>query len=51
VGLALFLTAGFAIALNLYTGLTIGSPNMVRACAGFFVWTLVLVSCSVPGRA
>jgi hypothetical protein len=51
VGLALFLTAGFAIALDLYTGLTMGSPSMVRACAGVFLWTLVLVSSSWPGRA
>src|SRR5690348_4851959 len=32
VGLALVVTAGFAIALALYAGLTVLSPNMTRAC-------------------
>ena len=44
VGLALFVTAGFAIALALYAGLTMPSPNMIRACEGVFLWTLALVS-------
>src|SRR3954464_11052270 len=31
VGLALFVTAGFAIALALYAGFTVFSPNVIRA--------------------
>jgi hypothetical protein len=51
VALALFLTAGFAVALNLYAGLTMGSPDMIRACVWVFLWVLVLVSCGSPRRA
>jgi hypothetical protein len=42
---SLFITAGFAAGLCLYTGMTLSSPNLVRACEGFFLWTLALISC------
>ncbi len=44
VGLALLITAGFAIALGVYAGLPALGPNMIRACEGIFLWTLILVS-------
>ena len=47
VGLALFLTAGFAGALVLYAGMTPSSPNVIRACEGFFFWSLALISCTM----
>ena len=44
VGLALFLSAGFACALGLYAGLPADNPKMSRACACFFSWCLLLLS-------
>src|SRR4051794_12696211 len=44
VVLALLVTAGFASALALYAGLAAPSPNMIRACEGVFLWTLIVVS-------
>jgi hypothetical protein len=50
VGLALFLTGGFAIAVNLYTGHTLRSPDVIQACEHVFLWTLALVSCGFRPR-
>jgi hypothetical protein len=44
-GFSLFITAGFAAGLCLYTGMTLASPNFVTACGGVFLWTLALISC------
>jgi hypothetical protein len=43
--LSLFITAGFAAALNLYADLSLSSPNVIRACEGIFLWSLALISC------
>ena len=51
LGLALFLTAGFAAGLSLNTGMTLASPNTVRACEGVFFWALALISCTTSRRA
>ena len=51
LGLALFLTAGFAAGLSLNTSMTLASPNMVRACEGFFFWALALISYVTSRRA
>jgi hypothetical protein len=51
LGLSLLLTAGFAAGLSLNTGMTPTSPNMVRACEGFFFWALALISCVTSRRA
>lgn len=51
IGLALLLTAGFAAALILFTGLTLASPNLVRACEGFFLWTLAVMTCTTSRRS
>jgi hypothetical protein len=50
LGLSLFLTAGFAAGLRLYTGMTLASPNMVRACVGVFFWTIPIISCTTSRR-
>jgi hypothetical protein len=46
LGLALFLTASFAAGMSLNTGMTLASPNMLRACEGVFFWALALISCT-----
>jgi hypothetical protein len=51
VGLALFVTTGFAAGLNLCTSLTPSDPNMIRACEAVFFWSLALVSVSMQDRA
>jgi hypothetical protein len=45
LGFALFITAGFAAGLCLNNAMTLSSPNLVRACGGVFLWTLILISC------
>jgi hypothetical protein len=45
VGLAAFLTGGFAAGLCLYTRTPAGSPSMIEACVGIFLWCLVLSLC------
>jgi hypothetical protein len=50
-GLVAFLTAGLAVALKLYAGLEPGDPNMLRVCAGFFIWCSLLVMATCPERA
>jgi hypothetical protein len=45
LGIALFITAGFSAGLCLYTGTTLYSPYLVRACGGVFLWTLAVISC------
>jgi hypothetical protein len=51
VGISLFFTAGFAAALNLNSGLPLGTLKTVPLCECFFVWVLVLVSCTLSRRA
>jgi hypothetical protein len=41
VGLALFVTAGFAVALSLFTGRSAMDPGPLHACAFFFVWCVM----------
>ncbi len=47
LGLALFLTAGFASGLRLCTDTALISPQLEQACACFFIWVLALLSCVV----
>jgi hypothetical protein len=42
VCLALFLTAGFAVALSLFAGRSAFDPGPLRACALFFAWCVML---------
>jgi hypothetical protein len=42
VGLALFLTAGLAVALSLFAGRSAFDPGPLRACALFFAWCVML---------
>lgn len=42
VGLALFLTAGFAAALSLFAGRSALDPGPLCACALFFAWCVLL---------
>jgi hypothetical protein len=42
VALALFLTAGFAVALSLFAGRSALDPGPLRACALFFTWCVML---------
>jgi hypothetical protein len=51
LGLSLFITAGVAAGLGCYTGMTLDSPNLVRACEGVFFWVLALISCTAGRRA
>jgi hypothetical protein len=51
LGLSLLLTAGLAAGLSLNTGMTLASPNMVRACEYIFFWALALISCTTSRRA
>jgi hypothetical protein len=50
LGLSLFVTAGFAAGSGLNTGMTLASPNLVRACEDVFFWVLVLISCVTSRR-
>lgn len=43
VALTLFLTAGFAIALGLFTGHSAPEPGPLRACVLFFAWSATLL--------
>jgi hypothetical protein len=43
IGLALFLTAGFAVGVDLFTGRSALDPNPLHACALFFVWCAILL--------
>jgi hypothetical protein len=43
VGLALFLTAGFAVGVDLFTGRSAIDPGSLRACAWFFAWSAILL--------
>ena len=45
VGFSLFITAGFAAGLCLNASMSLSSPNLVTACGGVFLWTLLLISC------
>jgi hypothetical protein len=50
VGLALFVTTGFAAGLNLHTSLSPSDPQMIRVCEAVFFWSLALVSASMHDR-
>jgi hypothetical protein len=43
---ALFITSGFAAGLCLNNGMTLSSPNLIKACGGVFLWALALTSCT-----
>jgi hypothetical protein len=43
VALALFFTAGFAIALSTFTGRSALEPDLLTACALFFGWSSILL--------
>jgi hypothetical protein len=43
VGLALFVTAGFALGLSLYAGRSALDPGPSAACAWFFAWCVILL--------
>jgi hypothetical protein len=51
LALVLFLTVGLAAGSHLHTGMTLDTPNLVRACEGFFFWALALISCVSVHRA
>ncbi len=51
LGFAVFLTVGFMAAIGLQIGMNPVNPNAVRLCAGFFLWSLVLISCVTSRRA
>jgi hypothetical protein len=51
LGFAVFLTVGFVAAIGLTSGMNITSPIAVRLCEGFFLWSLVLISCDTSRRA
>jgi hypothetical protein len=40
--LALFFTAGFAVALSLFTGRAALDPGPLHACFLFFAWCVIL---------
>jgi hypothetical protein len=42
VGLALFLTLGFAVSLSLFAGRSALDPGPISACAWFFTWCITL---------
>ena len=42
VGLALFLTAGLAVALSVFAGRSAIDPGPLQACAFFFAWCVIL---------
>jgi hypothetical protein len=46
VGLALFFTAGFAVALNLFAGRSPLDPGPCHACVLFFAWSAILLGSS-----
>jgi hypothetical protein len=51
LGFAVFLTVGFVAAIGLTSGMSFVNPMAVRLCAGFFLWSLVLISCVTSRRA
>jgi hypothetical protein len=51
LGFAGFLTVGFVAAIGLTSGKSLINPMAVRLCGGFFVWSLVLISCATSRRA
>jgi hypothetical protein len=50
VGLALFLTAGFACALELYAGVGADNPKVSRACVYFLSWCSILLLVTAEGK-
>jgi hypothetical protein len=51
LGFAGFLTMGFVAAIGLTSGMSIVNPIAVPLFAGFFLWSLVLISCVTNRRA
>jgi hypothetical protein len=51
LGFAVFLTMGFAAGVGLRGGMSLANPIAVRLCAGFFLWSLALISCVTSRRA
>jgi hypothetical protein len=45
LGFAVLLTQGFVCRLGLTTGMSLANPIAARLCAGFFLWSLALISC------
>jgi hypothetical protein len=43
VGLALFLTAGFAVGVSLFAGRSALDPGPRHACGLFFAWCVILI--------
>jgi hypothetical protein len=46
VGLALFLTAGFAVSVSVFAGRSALDEGPCHACALFFVWCVILLGSS-----
>jgi hypothetical protein len=44
IGLAMFLTAGFAVALSLFAGRSALDPGPLHACVLFFGWCAILLA-------
>jgi hypothetical protein len=51
LGFAVFLTAGFVAGLGLTSGVGLTDPIGVRLCAGFFLWSLALISCFISSHS
>ena len=51
LGFAVFLSVGFVAAIGLQSGMNPVNRNAVRLCAGFFLWSLILISCVTSRRA
>jgi hypothetical protein len=51
LGFAVFLTVGFAAGSGLTSGMSLTNPIAVRLGAGFFVWSLALISSVTSRRA
>jgi hypothetical protein len=51
LGFAVFLTVGLVAAIRLTNGMNPVNPIAVPLCVGFFLWSLVLISCVTSRRA
>jgi hypothetical protein len=51
LGFAGFLAVGFVAATGLTSGMSLVNAIAVPLCAGFFLWSLVLISCVTSRRA
>ena len=43
IGLALFVTSAFAVAVSLFTGRPALEPGPLQACSLFFTWCVILL--------